>query len=299
MKNKQGTFSLGERMVHNYEGRTKTFLPRRSYVIIRIDGKAFHSFTSDLVKPFDNDFTVDMNDTAKYLLENIEGAKLAYVQSDEISILLTDFDKLTTQAWFDNEIQKIVSVAASMATARFNELRIGRKVTKILDVLITGGSVIDVPEEIQGRNKLAMFDARAFTLPNKSEVINYFVWRQKDAIRNSIEMTARSYYSHKSMQHKSTADLLQMIKMNDQDWNSLPVRYQRGGVFVVSPLPDKEVTEEAWNNYVEHGGTGATAMYGKFMLPSKRKQFLDLSNSCPIFAWDESSLLNMMIPENN
>lgn len=117
---------LGNRMKNSYEKRTKNFLPRRTYTIIRLDGKAFHTYTKGLKRPFDMGFINDMNETAKYLCENIQGCKFAYVQSDEISLLLTDFDKITTDAWYDGNIQKIVSVSASLATAFFNKLRIKR-----------------------------------------------------------------------------------------------------------------------------------------------------------------------------
>ena len=90
-----------KRMKENYENRSKIFLTRRTPVIIRLDGKAFHTYTRGLDKPFDSGLINDMQDTAIYLCQNIQGAKCAYVQSDEISILVTDFDDINTQAWFD------------------------------------------------------------------------------------------------------------------------------------------------------------------------------------------------------
>jgi tRNA(His) 5'-end guanylyltransferase len=115
---------LGNRMKENYENRTRISLPRRSYTVIRIDGKAFHTYTKGLNRPFDRRLIEDMNATAAYLCKNIMGAKLAYVQSDEISIVITDFEDISTQAWFDNNLQKMCSVAASMATSEFNRLRL-------------------------------------------------------------------------------------------------------------------------------------------------------------------------------
>src|ERR1035437_8177555 len=102
------------RMKEQYENRTKFLLPRRSYVILRLDGVAFHTYCKKFKKPFDDDFIEDMNETAKFLCSKIQGAKFAFVQSDEISILLTDFENIATAAWFDNEVQKIVSVSASI-----------------------------------------------------------------------------------------------------------------------------------------------------------------------------------------
>lgn len=118
MSNKKD--SLGDRMKENYENRAKTYLTRRMPVIIRLDGKAFHSFTKGLKKPYDEIFHNTMNATMKYLCENIQGCKLGYTQSDEITLLLTDYDTLTTDGWFDYAVQKMCSVSASMATMAFN-----------------------------------------------------------------------------------------------------------------------------------------------------------------------------------
>ena len=113
---------LGKRMKEQYEQRTRTYLPRRTYTIIRLDGKAFHTYTRGMARPFDQDFMRVMDETTKYLCENIQGCVMGYTQSDEISLLLTDFTTITTDAWFDGQVQKIVSVAASMATAKFNNI---------------------------------------------------------------------------------------------------------------------------------------------------------------------------------
>jgi len=193
---------LGTRMKNQYEIRTRTWLPRRTYTIIRLDGKAFHTFTKGMDKPYDESFIADMDRTAKYLCEEIQGCKLAYVQSDEISLLLTDFERITTDAWFDGQVQKIVSVSASMATAIFNKY-----------------SLID---------KLAFFDARVFSIPDPVEVENYFVWRQKDAVRNSLSMHAQSLYSHKELNMKSQVELHNMIHMKGKNWNNLPDGFKRG-----------------------------------------------------------------------
>lgn len=205
---------LGDRM-KRYEGVHKTSLMRRSYTIIRIDGKAFHTYTKGLLKPFDKGLIDDMNSTAKYLCENIQGAKFAYTQSDEISILLTDFDELTTQAWFGNEVQKMVSVAASLATAEFNRARIGRAMKQ--EMSIWGEPV-----------KLAHFDARVFQLPTQTEVINYFIWRQMDCIRNSVSSVAQSEFSSKELHGVSTVGKKEMLIEKGIDWTSLPNEYKYG-----------------------------------------------------------------------
>lgn len=197
--------ALGDRMKSYYENRSKTFLPRRTYSMLRIDGKSFHSYTKGLKRPFDDKLMIDMDETAKYMCENIQGAKCAFVQSDEISVLLTDFDKLGSQAWFDNNIQKITSISASLATAKFNELRPG---------------------------KLALFDSRVFTIPSPIEVENYFIWRQQDSTRNSINTVAQTLYSHRELHNKNTNDIQEMIFQKGINWNDYDAKYKRGRIIV-------------------------------------------------------------------
>lgn len=199
---------LGQRMKEQYENRTRYFLPRRTYTIIRLDGKAFHTFTRGMKRPYDEDLMEVMDETSRFLCENIQGSQMAYTQSDEISILLTDFEKTTTDAWFDGNIQKIVSVSASIATARFNNL-------------IHRRHIVDM-------DKLAFFDSRVFIIPDPIEVENYFIWRQKDAVRNSIAMTAQSLYSHKQLEGKSSSDQQEMIFQKGQNWNNMPEGFKRG-----------------------------------------------------------------------
>ncbi len=192
--------SLGDRMKRQYEDRTRYTLPRRTYTILRLDGRAFHTYCRGLDKPFDYGFMRDMDYTALHLCEQLQGSALAFVQSDEISILLTDFSTITTDAWFDANIQKMVSVAASIGTAYFNSLRLS----------------------------LATFDARVFTIPDRIEVENYFIWRQQDATRNSIQMVAQSLYSHKELHGKNVNEQQELIFRKGQNWNEYPVSAKRG-----------------------------------------------------------------------
>lgn len=215
-----GKFSkdaLGERIKTNYENRTRISLPRRSYTIIRIDGKAFHTYTKGLNRPFDRRLIEDMNATAAYLCKNIMGAKLAYVQSDEISIVITDFEDISTQAWFDNNLQKMCSVAASMATSEFNRLRLMRGLLPM--------SVYDIRQF-----RMAEFDARVFQIPQKVEVLNYLIWRQQDATRNSIASVAQSLYSSKELNGKNGNQQQEMIFQKGINWNDYDFREKRGGV---------------------------------------------------------------------
>lgn len=201
---------LGKRMKEKFEIRSQTYLPRRCPAIIRVDGKAFHTLVKawKCVKPFDSNLMQIMDETAAYMCQNIMGAVMAYVQSDEISILLSDYTKITTDAWFDYNVQKMTSVSASLATLAFNTY--GQKF---------------------GYEK-ALFDSRVFSIPDKVEVENYFIWRQKDAERNSIQAVAQSLYSHKELLGKKTPDLNEMIWKKGQNWNNFTAGEKRGRVII-------------------------------------------------------------------
>lgn len=212
--------ALGDRMKSFYEDRTRILLPRRTYTILRVDGKAFHTYTRGLIRPFDQGLIEDMNETAAFLCKNIQGAKMAYVQSDEISVLVTDFDTISTDMWFDGNIQKMSSISASLATARFNQLRLMR------EARISG----DLVSTQIATEKLAMFDSRVFQIPQSIEVENYFIWRQQDATRNSISSVAQSLYSHKELNGKKTDEMQEMIFQKGINWNDYSFREKRGGI---------------------------------------------------------------------
>jgi tRNA(His) 5'-end guanylyltransferase len=212
---------LGDRMKDFYEDRTRYKLARRTNTIIRIDGKAFHTYTKGLQRPFDQGLMEDMNKTAEYLCQNIQGAKFGYVQSDEISILITDYDDIDTHAWFDGNLQKITSIAASLATAKFNQLRIMRHMEN---------AMIFLEQEHIEEFKMAHFDARVFQIPYQEEVINYFIWRQQDATRNSISSVAQSLYSAKELHGKKTSDMQEMIFQKGINWNDFTPREKRGSI---------------------------------------------------------------------
>jgi len=201
--------SLGDRM-KRYEAVSSHILTNRTPVIIRIDGKAFHTFTRGMDRPFDDRLSMCMQETMKALVSKISGCFFAYTQSDEISLLLIDYRSLETQPWFDNKLQKIASVSSSMATAYFN---------KWYDCLFNDDEI---------NNKLAMFDARVFNLP-REEVTNYFIWRQQDCTRNSVQMVGRANFSHKQLEKKNCSDIQEML-FNEKgiNWNDTPVKYKRG-----------------------------------------------------------------------
>lgn len=235
MSNKKD--SLGDRMKENYENRAKTYLVRRMPVIIRLDGKAFHTFTKGLKKPYDEIFHNTMNETMKYLCENIQGCKLGYTQSDEITLLLTDYDTLTTDAWFDNNVQKICSVSASMATMVFNKTLL-KEVNQYdwewqhgftpQSVEIQAAHRQYVETLRKAIDKGAMFDARCFNIP-REEVTNCFIWRQQDATRNAIQMLGQCNFSHKELQGKSCNDIQDMLMTQKGiNFNDMPTEFKRG-----------------------------------------------------------------------
>ena len=230
MSNKRD--SLGDRMKNNYENRAKTYLTRRMPVIIRLDGKAFHTFTKGMKKPYDEIFHNTMNATMKYLCENIQGCKLGYTQSDEITLLLTDYDTLDTDAWFDNNVQKICSVSASMATMKFNQV-LRNQVSDWMDENAEYTGVdIQLPLEARAYTRAvstgAMFDSRCFNIP-EDEVTNCFVWRQQDATHNAIQMLGQCNFPHKELQGKSCNDIQDMLMLEKGiNFNDMPTEFKRG-----------------------------------------------------------------------
>lgn len=226
-------FSLGDRMKEFYEDRFRYYVPRRTYTLIRIDGKAFHTYTKGLVSPFDDGLIADMNETTAYLCKNIQGAKFGYVQSDEISILITDFDERDTQMWFDGNLQKMASIAASMATSKFNELRVDRYIREKFN----SGIETITPLWMENLKKIrkAEFDARVFQIPQKSEVENYFIFRQQDGTRNSVQSVAQSLYSQRELNGKKEKDMQEMIFQKGINWNDYHFREKRGGIIAKVP----------------------------------------------------------------
>lgn len=210
-KNNKDT--LGDRM-KSYETVSRLTLPRRTYAVMRLDGRAFHSYVKKIgaKKPFDEDLMEHMNATAKYLCENIQGSQFAYVQSDEISILITDFEKVDTQAWFGGNVQKMVSISASLATGFFNAYRPWVK---------------DAYDAIAPM-AIANFDSRIFVIPDPVEVYNCFLWRLRDWERNSLQMFSRSIYSHKDLQGKGRGDMHEMLHQKNKNWAKLSAEIKRG-----------------------------------------------------------------------
>jgi tRNA(His) guanylyltransferase len=195
---------LGVRM-KEYEHAYRRRLPAQTYTIVRLDGKNFSTYTKNLDKPFDSLFATHMAQTALALCESTAGVAFAYTQSDEISLLLTDFATPATQPWQGGVEAKMLSLSAARATATFNAAR------------PDGG--------------LALFDSRLFTLDDPAEVGNYFLWRQRDALKNSVSMAASAYFSHRRLDTLTTDDRIELLRDEAGiDWHDYPVWARQGQV---------------------------------------------------------------------
>jgi tRNA(His) 5'-end guanylyltransferase len=191
---------IGDRM-KGYEQVSSFTLPRRIPVLVRIDGRAFHTITRKRFgKGWSMEFVEQMIQTAKTVMNDIQGCKFCYCQSDEISFLLTDYETIKTEAWFGYNIGKIISISASLASAVFSNLY----------------------------GKPVCFDSRAFSLPC-DDVVNYFIWRQVDATRNAIQMAGREYFSHKELQNKNCKEIQEMLfQLKDINFDKYPIVRKRG-----------------------------------------------------------------------
>jgi len=272
---------LGDRMKQSYEDRTRFLLPRRTYTIIRVDGKAFHTFTKGFKRPYDGDLMTMMDNTAIALCEAIQGSVLAYTQSDEISVLLTDFAKPSTNAWFDGNVQKQCSIAAACATMAFNNQMLKNSFSKDNDHEMK----TDVLAILADCFKMAMFDARVFTIPDPVEVENYLIWRQNDASRNSVQMAARAVYSHKALEGKGIPELHELLHQKGINWNDYTSGEKRGRAIVRRQYPVD----------IKHGHGGALP---EEPLTVMRNKWVSLSGGTneetPLFTRDRSFLRNLI-----
>ena len=227
--------TLGERM-KEYEKTSKNFLMKKVPVIIRLDGRAFHTWTKGLDKPFDKELINIMHKTMLTLCNQIQGCVFGYSQSDEITLVLIDYQSLEAMPWFDNQVQKICSIAASIATSAFekaldeeiDELDVDAQKYYYNDMLDKQNDCIEKKYLLISKKWKANFDARAFNIPIH-EVINNLIWRQQDAIRNSINSVAQSLYSHKELQGINVSDLKEKMliekKINwEEDFRTIEKR---------------------------------------------------------------------------
>lgn len=256
---------LSSRMKEFYENRAKTSLIRRMPVAIRIDGKAFRTFTKGFTKPYDMVFVTTMQDTMKALCENIQGCVLGYTQSDEITLILVDYEKLDSAAYCDYDVQKICSITSSMATMYFNKFFIKNSQEWEVNTLhiIKGESEEYLDKVISLRDIYekaidmgAMFDSRCFNIP-KEEVTNLIFWRQLDASRNSVSMAARAYFSTNELHNKTISDRQEMLYTKyGINWNDYPTDCKRGSCCIKNKdgwIIDKEIPifKGEDRNYIE------------------------------------------------
>lgn len=215
---------LGKRM-KEYEYVTRTYLPRRMPIIIRIDGRAFHTFTKGFERPFDDVLMRAMQKTAARLVEEIPGCVFGYTQSDEISLLLKNDQTDETEPWFKNNISKILSISASMATLYFN-----RYFQEEVDEFCEAWNIDAKVERayFTSLGKGALFDSRVFVIP-EDEAVNYFIWRQQDATRNSIQMVGQANFSHKELQYLKTGAIQdRLFTEKGINWNDFSIPKKRG-----------------------------------------------------------------------
>jgi tRNA(His) guanylyltransferase len=188
----------------DYEHTFRRRVPRRAYTLMRLDGRAFHTYLRNAQRPFDRDFINDMDLLAVKLCEEIQGARFAYVQSDEISLLLTDFDTPQSELWFGGNVAKLVSVSSGVASAYFMYLR-----------YFHGG--------------MPHFDSRVWSMSDPVEVANYFVWRQRDAVRNSIQMVGQFHFTQEELHGRSCDQIQEMLwSQKGVNWDAFPPECKRG-----------------------------------------------------------------------
>lgn len=245
---------LAKRM-KGYESVSKTRLVSRMPVIIRLDGRSFHTFTRGFKKPFDEVLIKSMQDTMKYLCENIQGCVLGYHQSDEITLALVDYKKLNSSSWFDNEVQKICSISASMATMAFNKFfksNVEKMISEYNCSLVPQCMEIQMKRDeyhrilLKAVSKGAMFDARCFNIP-KEEVTNNIYWRQLDATRNSIQMVGQANFSQKELHGKSCNKIQDILfTRKGINWNDYPIYLKRGSCCVKEKYLDREFFKSRW-----------------------------------------------------
>lgn len=278
---------LAERM-KGYEKRNRYYLQRRMPVILRLDMRAGHSFTRGFKRPFDEVFIKSMQDTAKYLCENIQNCKLSYQQSDEITLLLVDYDKLNTDCFFDYRVDKLCSIAASMATMAFNRAfanNVGDYCTYTYECM---DNTHENYEHILSLavDKGAMFDARCFNIP-KEEVTNLLYWRQDDAAKNSIQMVGRAFFSHKELHKKSRNDIQDMLMTQKGiNWNDFPTYQKRGSCCIKT---EEKITEDITiikNRFGEDGK--------KHVVNMKRPHWI-IDTEIPIFKGEGREYIDRLV----
>lgn len=251
-------FNTLEDKMQYFRALTDYRLMPNSHVIVMLDGRSFSKLIkNNYEKPFSDVFINMMNDTAKYICENVQGCKFGYVQSDEISLLLTDFDTPKTESFFGYRLSKILSIIASLATSKFTQLI-------ILDTIKNCTSLDEVNELISNL-KLIQFDCKAWNVPTVNDVYGWFLYRQNDCIRNSISQTAQTYLKHKELQKVNTKGMLSKLLELGIDWNEFS-NDKKFGRFIIKQMlyyDDKDVFRPKW------------VITNAYPLQHNKKDFLD------------------------
>lgn len=211
--------TLADRMLY-FRGLTDYRLMPKSYVMVMCDGRSFsHLVKNKFKKPFDDDFIRMMNETAKYLCENVSGCKLAYVQSDEISLVLTDFDDINTESFFGFRINKMLSIIASLATAKFNQLMMDYKIGQIVGCPASAGDTVQMCRNAVNDGALYQFDCKVWNVPRYDDVFGWFLYRQIDCVRNSKQQAAQTWLSHSQLKNLNTDEQIKRLKeKHNIDW---------------------------------------------------------------------------------
>lgn len=231
--------AIGDRM-KQYENCYRIYMPRRSAVVVRLDGRSFHNFTKGFARPYDKLFASCMWETAKKLCENVGGCRFGYTQSDEITLILADWENPKTEPWFGNNLQKIVSISASMATLFFSK-NFEEAIRDEYFDWYTTGTVNDEKEKLLNQhtqaysNKLCVFDARAFIIP-REEIFNVLYWRQLDCKRNSIQLLGQANFSHNQLQNKNSNEIQEMLfQEKGINWANEPEWFKNGVAIYKKP----------------------------------------------------------------
>lgn len=217
---------LGDR-IKRYEAVTNMHATRRMPLMIRVDGRAFHTFTRGMDRPFDQKIINAMVDAASAVAKEMQGFKAAYIQSDEATFCITDYDRIETEAWFDYDLFKVISISAAIMTANF-----------IKHI---------------GTDKSPVFDSRAFSVP-ADDVVNAFLWRAKDWERNSLQMYSRAHFSHKQLHGKGRSDMHEMLHGIGRNWATDLTEQQKNGTFLIATESGMAFRYDVQPNYESISG---------------------------------------------
>ena len=259
-----------------YRGLTDyRLLPNRD-ILVMLDGKNFSKLIkNNFKKPFDDDFIDMMNKTAQFLCENVQGCKFAYTQSDEISLLITDYETTETDTLFGGRLCKIQSILASLATSEFNR-------QFILYYLKDKGYTGIECENVIKKMKLAQFDCKAWVVPSQNDAFAWFLYRQLDCVKNSKQQTAQTYLPHKQLVGHNADEQIQMVaEKNGIDWYAFDNKYKYGRFVykvkkqMTTTLPSGETIEYTRNKFTPVGAWDLTTEEGKIKFIEHTFKFED------------------------